>query len=153
MQTQTLNSTNIPTKERGITEILGDLYRNSVGIAQQEITIIKEETKSVGQKTAFHTVLLAGFGLLTILSVLPLIAFLVIGLGRLMDDNYWASSLIVGLVLLAIGGGVSYYALSKVKQDLTFPRTKTTLKRIVDFFESETRKLKKDEVYSHGTNH
>lgn len=137
-------------RERGLKEILGDLYRNSKGVARQEMVIIKEETKSVSEKTKTHGVLLVSFGAMAVLSIFPLLAFLVIGLGRLMNDNYWASSLIVGLVLLGVGAGVAYASWKKLKTDFKFPRTKSTLKRVVDFFETETMKVKNDEVF-HGS--
>jgi hypothetical protein len=137
----------LQSEDRGIKEILGDLYRNSKGVARQEIVIIKEETKSVSEKSKLHGILLVSFGALAVLSVFPLLAFLVIGLGRMMNDNYWASSLIVGLLFLIGGGAGAYSSLKKLKSDFQFPRSKATLRRLLDFFETETMKLKKDEVF------
>jgi hypothetical protein len=138
-------------EDRGIKDILGDLYRNSKTVAQQEVILIKEETKAVGEKTKTHGVLIASFGALAVLSVFPFMAFMILGLGRLMDDNYWLSSLIVAVLFAAVGGGVALASWKKMKADLKFPRTKSTFRRIVDFLEMETTKLKKEEVFSNGT--
>lgn len=148
--TPNLNGTRPAPEERGVKEILGDLYRNSKQVAQQEMTIIKEETKSVREKSMSHLGIVVGFGALAVLSVFPFLAFFIIALGRAMDDNYWASSLIVGILCLAIGGGVAYSALKKLKASVQFPRTQSTLRRLLNFFEAETTKLKKEEVFSNG---
>src|SRR5437868_6042078 len=68
------------------------------------------------------------FGFLAMLGVFPLLAFLVIGLGRLMGDYYWLSSLIVAVLCMGIGGSLAIRAYHRMKEkDLTLPHTRETL--------------------------
>ena len=95
-----------------------NMIRSEVDLALAEL---KENVKEVGK----HSAQAAVFGALAALSVLPFLAFLVIGLGDLLDGRYWLSSLIVSLVC-AFGGGIpAYAAFKRLKaQDLSLNRTK-----------------------------
>ena len=53
------------------------------------------------------------FGMIAALSALPIMAFLVIGLGNLLNGNYGLSSAIVGIIFLVFGGGFALRALKK----------------------------------------
>jgi hypothetical protein len=62
-------------------------------------------------------------------SVLPLVAFLVIGLGRLLGDNYWLSSLLIGLLGLSGAGAAAYAFLRKIRaEDLDLPESKKAIR-------------------------
>src|SRR4051812_48586206 len=77
----------------GITKLL----RSEIRLATVEL---KESVRLMGKRS----VTLIVFALIGALGILPLLAFFVIGLGRLLNDNYWLSSLIVAIVSFAIGG-------------------------------------------------
>ena len=78
-----------------------------------------------------HAVMAGVFAAFALAGVLPLVAFLVIGLGRLLKDNYTLSSLLVGIVLTLFGALMARsYFRRAVKQDLSFPVTRGSLGQV-----------------------
>lgn len=97
--------------------VLRDIGVSAKDLIQSEINLFKTELKDSAQKVGKHSAQVAIFGALLVLSVLPFMAFLVIGLGKMLDDRYWLSSLIVAIVFAAIGGGFAYRSFKKIKSD------------------------------------
>lgn len=99
-------------------------------LVQSEGELIKAEIKESSRNVGRHSAQAAIFGSLMALSVIPFLAFLVIGLGRLMNGRYWLSSLLVSLFCGAIGGMMAKRAYTKIKEeDLTLPRTRESAER------------------------
>jgi len=97
---------------------LRDILRAEVHLARAEVTDI------TGQLSK-HVVQAALFGAVAALGILPILAFAVIGLGRLLDENYWRGALIVGVGFMAVGGGLAFSAYRKLlHEDLSFPHTR-----------------------------
>jgi membrane protein implicated in regulation of membrane protease activity len=72
--------------------------------------------------------MMVAYGVFALLGTLPFIAFLVIGLGRLLEGNYWLSSLIVAVVCMGVGAAMAYRSYSKLKsEDMSLSRTQRTL--------------------------
>lgn len=85
----------------------------------------------------------AAFGAITAVSVLPFVAFLVIGLGRVLNGNYWLSSLIVAVVCAALGGSLAYRAYRKLSsEDLVLPRSREGLERGKEAVSEKVHELK-----------
>jgi len=106
-----------------------NMIRSEVDLALAEL---KENVKEAGK----HSAQAALFGALAALSVLPFLAFLVIGLGDLLGGQYWLSSLLVSIAC-ALGGGIpALRAFKRLKnQELGLPRTKEN-------FEQQKRAVK-----------
>jgi uncharacterized membrane protein YqjE len=123
--------------------VLKELSESARDLIQSEVRLIKLEMSQVGQKVGRHSAQAAIFGGLLALSILPFLAFVVIGLGRLMDDNYWLSSLIVAVVCAAVGGFLAYRAYKKIKdEDLDFTHTKSTLDHEVHAVQARINEIK-----------
>ena len=104
---------------------LGELGRSVKNLAQSEGALARAELKNSMTQLSKDILQEVIFGTLLVLSVLSFLAFLIIGLGRLLDDNFWLSSLILSIVLGLVGGGMAYRGLQKIKKnDLTLPRTR-----------------------------
>jgi uncharacterized membrane protein YqjE len=112
-----------------------DLMRSEVNLVKAEI---KNSTKSLGSHLAQATI----FGSLTLISILPFLAFLVIGMGRLLGDRYWMSSLIVAVVCAAVFGGLAFRAYKMLKNEVTLPRTRESLERSSEIFADRTESLR-----------
>lgn len=116
-----------------ITSSLKDVLRSELNLAKVEL---KQSTKGIGS----HAAQIGIFGVIAAIGLLPFMAFLIIGLGRIFNDNYWLSSLLVAMVCFAVGGGMAYRSFKKIReQDLTFSNTRDTLRNGVSVFD---RKLK-----------
>jgi hypothetical protein len=110
--------------------LIRELVGSVMDLMRSELTLIKEEAKITGKHLVSHTIQTAIFGALLALSVLPFLAFLVIGLGDLMNGRYWLSSLIVSILCAAIGGPMAYKSLQRIKrEDLDLPHTRATIQR------------------------
>lgn len=100
-----------------------DLVHSDVQLLLNEAKLAKESLSRQARNSAIYIVLL-------FLSVFPMLAFAVIGLGNFLDQQYWLSALIVGILLSAIGGIGLYTAVSRIRNiDLNFGRTKTAIER------------------------
>jgi uncharacterized membrane protein YqjE len=97
-------------------------------VIRSEFHLAKAELKENGSQAAKYSVKMAVFGIIAALGALPFLSFLVIGLGRLFNDNYWLSSLIVAVALFAIGGSVAYIMFKRIKQvDFRFENTRDSV--------------------------
>jgi hypothetical protein len=114
---------------------LKDLVQNEAQLMKAEI---KESSKDLGKDVTQAAI----FGALLALSALPFLAFLVIGLGDLIN-NYWLSSLIVAVICAAVGGGMAYASYKKIKErDFSFPRTRASLNRERDTIVAKVEDIK-----------
>ncbi|MFN8790699.1 MAG: phage holin family protein [Bdellovibrionales bacterium] len=122
---------NIPRSEvetQSLGSVMKEIGNSAKDLIQSEVSLFKVELKSTAQIAVRHAIQLFMFGLLLVLSVFPMIAFLVIALGRALEDRYWLSSLIVAVVFAGVGGLLAYRAYKKLKDvDFTLPRTKAAL--------------------------
>ena len=84
-------------------------------LIQNEVNLIKEELKQSLEELSSQIVQVVMFGVLFGLTLLPFLAFCVIGLGKLLDDRYWLSSLIVAVICGLIGGIFTLRAYKNVK--------------------------------------
>ena len=114
----------------GYADALRELISSSKDLVQSEIALATAELKHVAQATSRDLTKAAAFGTIAAMSLIPFIAFMVIGLGEILGGNYWLSSLIVAVVLAAVGGIFAYLSLKKVtEKDIDFSATKNSLRR------------------------
>ena len=104
------------------------LQRGIIDLVRDESKLFILEASHIVSSMKTDAVLTLAFATLCMLSVLPLLAAAVIGLGWLMDGRYGWSALIVGLVC-AIAGGVGAKAFAKrvTKQDFSFSHSREAL--------------------------
>jgi hypothetical protein len=95
-----------------------------------EVDVVKAEIKESSRMLGRYAFQAAIFGVLIGISIFPLLAFCIIGLGRLLNDNYWLSSLIVGLVCAGVGGLMGYRTYQKFKREnLSLPVSRHNFER------------------------
>ncbi len=109
-------------------EIINEVLDSTKDVIRSEINLFASEFKSFLPNFKKHISQAAIFGAVLALSVLPFLAFLVIGLGELLDGRYWLSSLIVSVVCAAFGFPLCKSALAKIAlEDFKFTQTKESL--------------------------
>lgn len=108
------HSTNHGTDDRSLGELFSELARELSTLVRQEINLAKTEMSSkmsgVGKNVGF----LAAGGLVAYAGFLTLIAALVIILGQV-GLPWWASALLVGLIVTGAGGFLVMKALKAFK--------------------------------------
>ena len=131
------------TSSASYTETIREIISSSKDLVTSEIALATAELKHVAKATSRDLIQVAIFGTMAALSLLPFIAFLVIGLGELLDDRYWLSSLIVAVVFATVGGVVAYRNVKKItEKDLDFSATKNSLRREKFVIQSNVERVK-----------
>jgi len=123
--------------------ILREIVSSTRELIRNELILAKEELKITARRLASHSAQAAIFGGLLAASILPFLAFLVIGLGDLLSGRYWLSSLLVAIFCAGIGGTMTYLSFKKIKeQDLKLPLTKNTLEKEVSMLSNEINQVR-----------
>jgi hypothetical protein len=111
--------------------VLREVALSAKDLVSTEMNLLKAEIKDSAQTIAHHSAQAAIFGAVLALSIIPFVAFLVIGLGELLGGRYWLSALIVAVLFAAVGGIFAYRAYKKIKeQDYSLPRTRRALEEV-----------------------
>lgn len=118
------NSGDVPS----FSSVAHEMSESIKSVIRSELQLAKAELKENGSQAAKYSVKLAIFGFIAALGILPFLSFLVIGLGKLLNENYWLSSLIIAVVFLGVGGSVAYVMFKRIKQvDFRFENTRDSV--------------------------
>ena len=140
MQEPSFNSA--PDQGASYGAIIRDISANTKELIQSEMDVFKDEMSTVLPRVAKHSTQAVIFGALCAISVFPFLAFLVIGLGTLMNENYWMSSLIVSIVCAVIGAPLAIRAFNKLKtEDIHFNRTKEGITRGMNVVQEKVQEI------------
>ena len=97
-------------------------------VVRSEVRLAKAEVKDTCGKLGRQAIRIGACVGFLFLGIFPLLAFLVIGLGRLLGGNYWLSSLVFAVLFLAIGGALGYRVMAKLRgEDYLLPEMRTSL--------------------------
>jgi len=140
MDQERVTSTNEAPSYAAVLKELGSSARDMV---HSEFALVKAELTETARNVGNHASQAVIFSALLLVSVIPFVAFLVIGLGELLGGQYWLSSLIVSVVFAAVGGAFAYRAYRKIREeDLDFSRLRRNADRNVDRVEAQLEKIK-----------
>ncbi|HYW12437.1 MAG TPA: YhjD/YihY/BrkB family envelope integrity protein [Longimicrobium sp.] len=104
-----------PAPERPLGELFRALSRDASALLRQEFALAKAELRQNVSALARDGVLVVLGAFSALLGLLVLLAALVIGVGDWMGDRYALGALVVGVVLLAAGGGLALAGVKKAK--------------------------------------
>jgi hypothetical protein len=139
-----LNPGSMPSREPSIGELFGQLSSDAGRLIQQEVALAKAELRETTSMLARDTAKFGVAAALGLLGALAATAFLIIGLGDLLD-NYWASALLVTIVYLAIAGFLAKSAMNEIKRRGVKPeQTLATLREDANWAKREAQGLKRD---------
>src|SRR5688500_7232034 len=93
--------------ERPLGELFRALSRDASALLRAEFALARSEVMQNVRAVARDTVLAGLGGYVALLGLLVLLAALVIAVGDLMGDRYALGALVVGILLLATGGGLA----------------------------------------------
>jgi Flp pilus assembly protein TadB len=116
-----------PKDERSVGELLSDLTRELSTLFRQEVTLAKTEMTQKASKAGKDVAFLAVGGAVAYAGFLAILAGVILVLGLVLP--WWASALIVGVVVAIIGYVLIHKGQTALKQiDLTPQETAETLK-------------------------
>jgi len=134
-----------PATDRSVGELFKQLTTDMGELVRQEIDLAKTEMRQVGTTLARDAAKIAVAAALGLGGVLALVAFLIAGLGSILDGRYWLSALIVGVVFLAIGAMLIRNALADVKRRGTMPTaTIATVRDDAQWAKREAQEFKRE---------
>ncbi|HST57939.1 MAG TPA: YhjD/YihY/BrkB family envelope integrity protein [Longimicrobium sp.] len=129
--------------ERPLGELFRALSRDASALLRQEFALAKAEIRQNVRAIARDGVLVVLGAVSALLGLLVLLAALVIGVGDLMGDRYALGALVVGVVLLAVGGGLALAGVRKAKATPLAPETTlATLRDTGDWARGEAQEVR-----------
>jgi uncharacterized membrane protein YqjE len=126
-----------------LSDTLHQVSSNFNQVIRSEIKLARVEIKETANRALSDSLGIAlGAGILAA-GLLPFIAFLVMGLGKLMGDQYWASSLIVAVVFLTVGSILTLAAVKRfTSEDLSLPEARDAMEQQVQAFGAKVQQIK-----------
>ncbi len=133
-----------PAAEPSLGELFKQLTQDSATLIRQEVALAKAELRENMKGVGTSLAMIAVGGMLALVGLLALTAFLVILLGDLLA-NYWLAALIVGLLFAVIGGVLISIHVNRLRQiDLKPEQTIQTLQEDKRWIQSEIQDVKRE---------
>lgn len=133
-----------PVREPSLGELFKQLAEDSTTLIRQEVALAKAEMRENVRAATRDIAMIAVGGVIALVGVLTLTAFLVVLLGTLMA-NYWLAALIVGALYLLIGGALAYTNLNNLRKNEIKPEhTIESLKEDKQWIQHEIREAKRE---------
>ncbi|MFL5345594.1 MAG: phage holin family protein [Hyalangium sp.] len=130
-----------------IKELVSEFLEQGRRLVRAEVRLARAEVRHELKKTTAGAGLTAGGGLVLLLGAFTFVAFLVIALAGVMP--LWASALIVAVVLLAAGAGLTWFGLQRLKTIHGPTKTIQTLKEDSQWA-SRTMQSMKSQMHGHA---
>lgn len=105
--------------ERSLGELLHDLMDETRTLIRKEIELAKTEMSEKAAIVGRNAGIAAGGAILALIGVMTLVACAVIALGYVI--GYALSALVVGIVVLAIGGGIAMKGIRTIQRTRMAP--------------------------------
>jgi hypothetical protein len=123
-----MNEAQRPAEDRSLGELFGDLTREITTLVRQEATLARTEMSQKVARLGKDVGMLAAGGAVAYAGLLAIVAAIIIGLAAA-GMPWWASALLVGVVIAGIGGALVWSGLNAIKhEDLTPRETIDSLK-------------------------
>jgi len=116
-----MNEAQPAPEDKSLGELFGDLSREVTTLVREEANLAKVELSQKAARVGKDVGFLAAGGAVAYAGLLALVAALIAGLVEAGMD-WWASALVVGLVVAAVGGYLVWQGLSNLKREDLAPR-------------------------------
>jgi hypothetical protein len=145
MGTRDMGTRDAAIHERSLGELFRQLTSDTSELVTKEIALVKAEARLTAA-TLVRDGAKVGTALgLAFAGVLALTAFLIAGLGDLLNGKYWLSALIIGVLFLAVGGGLLKSAVDHIKRrGQSVKHSVETLKDTANWAKQEARQVKQE---------
>lgn len=122
---------------------LKDVVSTAASLAHSELQLIRAEFDQASYKLREHIFAVVAFGALLVVSVFPLLAFLILVVGEWLGHRYGLSALIVSAVCAGVGGPLALRAYRKIRnEDLSFTRSRSSLLHTTESVRRQFEKVK-----------
>jgi uncharacterized membrane protein YqjE len=128
-------------------ELLKQLAAEGTSLVRSEVALAKLEIREMAREVTLDSAKLAAALGLALVGLFALVTAAIIGLGNLLDGQYGLSALIIGVVLVAIGGGLAAAGIRGLKNAPKPEATIRSLQRDKEWATLEAREFR-DEIRS-----
>jgi uncharacterized membrane protein YqjE len=125
-------------------QLFKELGSDSAHLIQQEIALAKTELRETTGRLGRVGVKLAVAAAIAIPGAMAITAFLVIGIGDLLNENYWLGALIVGVALTATAAILAKRAMRPLADGVGIPETTATLRDDARWAKQEAQAFKRE---------
>jgi uncharacterized membrane protein YqjE len=116
-------------------------------LIHNEIQLLTAELKLVSHQASQRLERLLLFGFFLVLSGIAFLSFLIMGLGSLMNDQYWMSALLVSLGFFVLGSPIFLKSYSIFKKNrFPLPQTKASFQQEVKSVKNKFDELKRSTI-------
>ncbi len=122
----------ITSEKDSLKSVLTEVGASAKDLVLGEVDLVKAEVKDAAKQLTRHLAETISFSFLLGMSILPFLAFLIIGGGELMNGQYWLSSLLVAVLTAGIGGTLAYRSYQQLKEKVDLPKTKTSVDHTIE---------------------
>ena len=129
--------------DASIGELFKRLSSDGSHLIQQEIQLAKAELQESAGRVAKSGAKIGAAVVLALPGVMAMTAALVIGLGIIIN-SYWVSSLIVGVIILAVAGFLVKGAISGFRKGMAPRQTVQSVREDVDWAKRESQRVKQE---------
>lgn len=127
------------TSDRSIGELFGDLSRELTTLVRKELELARTELTNKAGRIGSRLAIVVLGAVVALAGFLTIVASLVLLVIQLDIMSPWLSTLVVGVVVLAIGGLLAQQSLSALRQEnLTPTQTVQTLKEDAAWAKGQT---------------
>jgi hypothetical protein len=124
--------------DRSLAELIGELAQEISTLVRQEVTLARVELGEKASRVGSHVVSLAAGGAIAYAGLLSILAAIIVLLAEAGLD-WWASALLVGVVVAGTGGFLVMRGINSIKQmDLTPRQTLESLKEDAQWARKQT---------------
>jgi len=125
--------------EPSLGELFAELARETTTLVRQEVELAKTEMTQKATRVGKDIAFLVAGGAVAYAGLLGILAAIAIGLGQL-GVPWWLATLIVGVVVAAIGGFLVMRGLSNLRRETPLPQqTIETLKEDAEWAKAQTQ--------------
>jgi uncharacterized membrane protein len=129
--------------ERSLGDLLKQLSTDTTDLMRQEVALAKAEVRQAGAALGADASKIGIAAGLAFAGAIAITAFLVTGLGALLDGKYWLSSLIVGVLFFLTGAALVRNAVADIKRRAAgLGETAQSLREDAAWAKRETREVK-----------
>lgn len=140
-----MTTTNPVVPSKPYSKIFSDLNQTTKILLLNDLKLVNEDLKKIGNDFKSHATNIAFFSSLLILSAIPLLSFLILYLGEIWSGRYWLSSLVVGVSLFVIGLlGFMFFIQRLKKINFRLEKTSEALKREGEIIYRQFNKLQEN---------
>ena len=128
-------------EERPISAVMKEILNSLSSLLRSELRLAKVELVHTGKDIGKHAAKSAVWAGVIFFGALALLTFAIIGLGILLGDRYWLSSLLIGAAMVIPGALLLMRNIKQISQEAKLPAVKEHLEEDKELVERKVHDI------------